>query len=219
MFRRIIVLVLLLGAGFGMSGCATKALVDRATTGETIHRTAATLTEAWIGQDGELTGCISGWYGTRGKDLREFGFTVPLMQLGPDQFASVGVKLHIIPSARIKTGCPGRPPDADAIPVKHADYRRTGPTADRGWTAGLFAHIDEGRAGRTLYSIENYQDDGGAALVYQHDAPLPTGSRLLRIELSNEYVEGNPAYLLGIPFTAVFDLLYLIPLAILDDSL
>ena len=189
-------------------GCATKALLESVEETEVGANVAAYATSAWRDEDGDLVVCVTGW---TAKQQREgepepFSFRLTFVQpevsvedSGLDEPALVNLwdpVSHPVPENAIKGSCPDKPDSALEVPVERIA------AADAGEQQ---ASVDPNRAGPVLYSFDDPEGIAPAILIYQHETPLPGGSRLVRIELPEETLYPNRYVIVLLPLALATD--------------
>lgn len=188
-----------------MPGC-TKVVLDYAGKVEIRDNRVAEITQAWRGEDQEMTICVRGWPAERARDTSpvEFSMTVPLALFGdsgrPSPLLVDGghrIKMIVIPTERIAEGCPEKPDGATDVITNtvSADYfASVSPRQASDDQIEQFVNPNTAEVG--LFAFEAQSEPPSVALVYRHDEPVFDGSRLVWINPGDKSVKPNePAYL------------------------
>ncbi len=211
MARMVLSVGLLILTATAASGCATKALLESVEETEVGANVAAYATSAWREEAGDLVVCATGWTAKQPREgePESFSFRLTLAQPessweDPGLDEPVPVDLwdpvsYPVPESAIKGSCPDKPDSALEVPVK-----RTSATEYGEWTS-LLAPVYLEPAGPVLYSFYHSGDPEVATLVYQHETPLPGGSRLIRIELPEETLYPNKYVIVLLPLALAVD--------------
>ena len=210
MARKVLLGGLLILTAVVASGCATKALLESLEETEVGENVAAHATSAWREEAGDLVVCATGWTAKQRREGEPEPFSFRLTFAQPESsWEDPGLDepapanpwdpvFHPVAENAIKGSCPDKPDSALEVPVERIATAESAEQTD--WEPPF-----QDRTGPVLYSFDGFGEFESAKLVYQHETPLPGGSRLLRIELPEETLYPNKYVIVLLPLALATD--------------
>ena len=201
---------------FLISGCATFLTLDAIDPGdeEDKYDTVYDVPTAWRDGPGNVTLCVTGmpaganyWVGSaRDFSIRYPGASSPSLEV----FYHDSIPQYRVTAADVKGNCAEAMKEMTALPIHRIHAREFGEGDYSEMSDEALAEFFENRADAPAIYMFDYRfgKEFGTDLtniVYVHEAPLHKNARAVEIATGMRKVEGEPGYVLLLPFALAFD--------------
>lgn len=211
-------LLFLLAAMLQTSGCATARTLDAISPGEEEDRSdyVAEVETAWRDEDGNVTLCVTGMPAGGNYRLgsaRNYSIVYPgASPPEPEYVLHEAIPIHPVTAENVKGGCAPSMTGMTQIPVHTVYDREFRDTPYSGRPDRAMATFLKNYApAPAVYMYRGKADSGAYSGEFMHmfharETPIEDDIYVVEIGTAHRKVDGQPGYVLLLPFAVVFDI-------------